>query len=103
MRCVGFITTLLRGTEWAATGKVTIPVPDDFPTAEKISSRKKSSLMHPQQGHVVMRQLFIQFATLLVAVPSLASAQDVIKPGMKLSEVRSILKRHHYKCADEYA
>ena len=38
--CVGFITTLLRGTEWAATGKVTIPVPDDFPTAEKISSRK---------------------------------------------------------------
>jgi type 1 glutamine amidotransferase len=40
MHCVGFITTLLRGTEWAATGKVTIPVPDDFPTAEKTSSRK---------------------------------------------------------------
>lgn len=38
--CVGFITTLTRGTEWAATGKVTIPVPDDFPTAEKSSSRK---------------------------------------------------------------
>ncbi|MEO0793630.1 MAG: ThuA domain-containing protein [Verrucomicrobiota bacterium] len=29
---VGFITTLLRGTEWAATGEVTIPIPDDFPT-----------------------------------------------------------------------
>ena len=38
--CVGFITTLQRGTEWAATGKVTIPIPDDFPTAEKTSSRK---------------------------------------------------------------
>jgi type 1 glutamine amidotransferase len=38
--CVGFITTLQRGTEWAATGKVTIPIPDDFPTADKISSRK---------------------------------------------------------------
>ena len=38
--CVGFITTITRGTEWAATGKVTIPVPDDFPTAEKTSSRK---------------------------------------------------------------
>ena len=37
--CVGFITTITRGTEWAATGKVTIPVPDDFPTAEKTSSR----------------------------------------------------------------
>jgi hypothetical protein len=39
MRCVGFITTLLRGTEWAATGCVTIPVPEDFPTAEMAISR----------------------------------------------------------------
>jgi type 1 glutamine amidotransferase len=38
MRCVGFITTLRRGTEWAATGKVTIPIPENFPTAEKTSS-----------------------------------------------------------------
>jgi type 1 glutamine amidotransferase len=38
--CVGFITTLQRGTEWAATGKVTIPIPADFPTADKVSSRK---------------------------------------------------------------
>jgi hypothetical protein len=37
--CVGFITVLQRGTEWAATGKVTIPVPTDFPTADKVSSR----------------------------------------------------------------
>src|SRR5262249_36459170 len=39
MRCVGFRTTFARGTEWAATGKVTIPVPSDFPTAEMTSSR----------------------------------------------------------------
>ena len=26
-----FVTTFLRGTEWAATGEVTIPVPKDFP------------------------------------------------------------------------
>lgn len=38
--CVGFQTSFLRGTEWAATGNVTIPVPDDFPTADKPSSRK---------------------------------------------------------------
>jgi type 1 glutamine amidotransferase len=38
--CVGFITTLQRGAEWAATGKVTVPLPDDFPTADKVSSRK---------------------------------------------------------------
>lgn len=37
--CVGFITTLIRGTEWAATGKVTTPIPSDFPTADKTSHR----------------------------------------------------------------
>jgi len=36
---VGFITTFTRGTEWAATGKVTIPIPSDFPTATSSSSR----------------------------------------------------------------
>jgi hypothetical protein len=38
MRCVGFAATLQRGTEWAATGKVTLPLPDNFPTAGKTSS-----------------------------------------------------------------
>ena len=37
---VALISLLQRGSEWAATGKVTIPVPDDFPTDEKSSSRK---------------------------------------------------------------
>lgn len=36
---VGFITTFLRGAEWAATGRVTLPVPEDFPGAEKPSAR----------------------------------------------------------------
>jgi type 1 glutamine amidotransferase len=40
MQCVGFITTLLRGTEWAATGKVTVKPPKDFPTADKVSVRQ---------------------------------------------------------------
>ena len=39
VNCVGFLTTLLRGTEWAASGKVTLPVPPDFPTADKTSVR----------------------------------------------------------------
>ena len=38
--CVAFITTFLRGTEWAATGKVTTKVPADFPNADKSVSRK---------------------------------------------------------------
>ncbi len=39
-KCVGFIATFQRGTEWAATGKVTQKVPADFPTAEKVSLRE---------------------------------------------------------------
>ncbi|HEX6223433.1 MAG TPA: ThuA domain-containing protein [Chryseolinea sp.] len=40
MECVGFITLLQRGAEWAATGKVSTKIPPDFPTAEKVSQRK---------------------------------------------------------------
>ncbi|HEV8542108.1 MAG TPA: ThuA domain-containing protein [Verrucomicrobiae bacterium] len=39
-RCVGFITTLQRGVEWAATGKVTQKVPADFPSETKVSLRE---------------------------------------------------------------
>ena len=37
---VGFIVSFARGAEWAASGKVTQPIPDDFPTAEKGLTRK---------------------------------------------------------------
>ncbi|MCE7060240.1 ThuA domain-containing protein [Dyadobacter sp. CY343] len=40
VECVGFITSLQRGTQWAATGKVDIPIPKDFPTEDKVSQRK---------------------------------------------------------------
>ena len=39
-KCVGFQTTLLRGTEWAATNEVTIACPDDYPAADKVSVRQ---------------------------------------------------------------
>ncbi len=39
--CTGFIITFQRGTEWAATGKVTqTKIPGDFPTPDKSSRRK---------------------------------------------------------------
>jgi type 1 glutamine amidotransferase len=37
MQDVGFVVTLDRGAEWAATGRVTQKVPENFPTAEKVS------------------------------------------------------------------
>jgi type 1 glutamine amidotransferase len=37
LNSVGFIVSIQRGTEWAATGNVTQPVPADFPTAAATS------------------------------------------------------------------
>ncbi len=39
LECVGFIVTFQRGTEWAATGKVTQKVPDDFPGKDEAAAR----------------------------------------------------------------
>jgi type 1 glutamine amidotransferase len=40
MECVGFIVTLQRGTEWAATGKVSqSEIPSDFPTPQQARQR----------------------------------------------------------------
>ncbi len=39
MECVGFIASLQRGVEWAATGKVTQKLPTDFPDKNKLSKR----------------------------------------------------------------
>lgn len=40
LKSVAFIATFQRCAEWAATGKVTQKVPDDFPTADKASVRE---------------------------------------------------------------
>ena len=40
LQCVGATTVLQRGTEWAATGKVTQKIPADFPTSEQTKSRE---------------------------------------------------------------
>ena len=40
MQSVGFIVTFQRGTEWAATGKVTQKAPADFPDASAPRTRR---------------------------------------------------------------
>ncbi|MFN7927859.1 MAG: hypothetical protein U0Y68_07915 [Blastocatellia bacterium] len=47
LSCVGAITVLQRGTEWAATGKVTQKVPANFPTANSVSYRADIAAMDP--------------------------------------------------------
>lgn len=40
MQCTGFQVLMLRGGEWAATGKVKQKMPDDFPSKNDIKIRK---------------------------------------------------------------
>jgi type 1 glutamine amidotransferase len=47
LACVGFMITFQRGTEWAATGRVTQKVPKDFPTADTVSYRADLAAMDP--------------------------------------------------------
>ena len=44
---VDFVVTFQRGTEWAATGKVTQKVPASFPTANSVSYRTDFAAMDP--------------------------------------------------------
>ena len=50
LACVGFVVTLQRGAEWAATGKVTQKVPAGFPTANTVSYRVDIAAMQPPAG-----------------------------------------------------
>jgi hypothetical protein len=57
LSCVGFITTFQRGTEWAATGRVTQKVPKNFPTADSVSYRADLAAMDPAQADGVLTTL----------------------------------------------
>lgn len=57
LSCVGFATTFQRGTEWAATGKVTQKVPRNFPTADTVSYRADLAAMDPMVADGVQTTL----------------------------------------------
>lgn len=46
-RCVGYQTTVIRATEWLATGKVSYPIPAHFPTAKMRSLRGEDTFKAP--------------------------------------------------------
>jgi hypothetical protein len=57
LSCVGFMTTLQRGTEWAATGQVTQKVPRTFPTADTVSYRADLAAMDPMMADGILTTL----------------------------------------------
>jgi type 1 glutamine amidotransferase len=44
---VDFVVTFQRGTEWAATGAVKLPVPANFPGPDTVSYRADLASMDP--------------------------------------------------------
>ena len=61
---VGFVTTLNRGAEWAATGLVTIPIPSDFPTEDKmrkcLDCAGKVEMVHNELSHFHTRKASVR-------------------------------------------
>jgi len=57
LSCVGFMTTFQRGTEWAATGRVTQKVPKNFPAADTVSYRADLAAMDPAQAEGILTTL----------------------------------------------
>jgi len=47
MRCIGFQTTLIRGCQWAATGKAPYPLSKDFPTESEMRLRADAVVKKP--------------------------------------------------------
>lgn len=45
-RCIGYQTTVIRATEWLATGKVTYPVPGNFPTKDSPSLTSETEFLN---------------------------------------------------------
>jgi len=50
LECVGFQTLLARGAEWAASGRVTIQVPPNFPSPQKILRRSLQEVSSESGG-----------------------------------------------------
>lgn len=57
MRCVGFQTLFIRGAEWAASGRVSYPVPEDFPTESQMRLRTRDRKPAPPEGQVSGHQV----------------------------------------------
>ena len=50
-RCIGFQTTMIRAAEWLATGKVTYPVPGNFPTKDLLSLKNEEEFINSNKSN----------------------------------------------------
>lgn len=76
IQCAGFLTTFLRGAEWCATGKVTQPVPEDFPG--------------PHETRIWEENRHIPFAELLERIKGY-KALDSLSPITQINEYLRVM------------
>jgi Uncharacterized protein conserved in bacteria len=74
MQCVGFITTLQRGAEWAVTGDVTQKVPWDFPSTAGV-------VLRPDFKEMTLNEAFANIGNykILKSTKSLSCIQSHIR------------------------
>lgn len=102
--CVGFITSLCRGTEWAATGKVTQEIPKDFPTADKESARKFVEKKADEAKEVSAEKLWVEYPGKGDGLGKgkhvvLISGDDEYRSEEAMPQLGKILsQRHGFKC-----
>ena len=74
MQCVGFIATLQRGAEWAVTGDVTQPVPNDFPSVAGV-------VLRPGYTEISLEEVFLKI-----------ESYDIAKSTKYLSYLQSYIR-----------
>lgn len=101
--CVAFITLMQRGTEWAATGKVTIPVPEDFPTADKTSRRDfAKSLEAKANESAALGKRIAELISIVEKGDSKATFQSMLSPAEFKMFLESKNPEKAYKSFAEY-
>jgi len=87
IECVGFIVTFQRGTEWAATGKVTQKVPAAFPTASQV--RRWKDYQPPSLDDIIAKILTYEYGQ---SREPLTQLTDIIRNAYNSPEELKIIE-----------
>jgi uncharacterized protein len=98
MQCTGFIVTLQRGAEWAATGGVTQEIPFDFPTAAGVVARNSFAEMTLDDAMKGIVSYDISKST-----KNLTFIQNYARKNAEDQEALNILEREMVKVLDDNA
>jgi len=89
MDCVGFMVTFQRGAEWAASGKVTQQVPEDFPAATEVRLRQ-SRKAAKSLDELLRETASYEFGN---SRESLTELEDVIRKSYDSEEQRKNIEK----------